>query len=35
MIEQVFEFIGNHFLLVGLFVALVFAFHGQRRQAGG
>jgi len=35
MIEQVYEFIGNHFLLVGLFIALVFAFLVNEGKRGG
>ncbi|MEJ6592914.1 MAG: rhodanese-like domain-containing protein [SAR86 cluster bacterium] len=35
MIDQVFEFISNHFLLIGLFVALVFAFVVNEGKRGG
>ena len=35
MIEQVFEFIGNHYLLIGLFAALVFAFMVNEGKRGG
>ncbi|NQV66112.1 MAG: rhodanese-like domain-containing protein [SAR86 cluster bacterium] len=33
--DQVFEFISNHFLLIGLFVALVFAFVVNEGKRGG
>ena len=35
MIDQVVEFISNHFLLIGLFVALVFAFVVNEGKRGG
>lgn len=35
MIEQLFEFIGNHFILVGLFIALLFAFLVNEGKQGG
>ncbi|MBD3649019.1 MAG: rhodanese-like domain-containing protein [Pseudomonadales bacterium] len=35
MIEQIFEFIGNHLILVGLFVALLFAFLVNEGKQGG
>jgi len=35
MIDQLFEFVGNHYLLVGLFVALVIAFLiNEGKQSG-
>lgn len=35
MIEQLFEFIGNHYILVGLFVALLVAFIINEGKQGG
>ena len=35
MIEKVFEFIGNHFALVGIFIALAIAFALNERKRGG
>lgn len=35
MIEQIFEFIGNHFLLAGLFIFLLIAFIINERKQGG
>lgn len=35
MIEQLFEFVGNHFILVGMFVALLFAFLVNEGKQGG
>ncbi len=35
MIEQLFEFIGNHYILVGMFVALLVAFLVNEGKRGG
>ena len=35
MIEQLFEFIGNHFILVSIFVFLVIAFFVNEGKQGG
>jgi rhodanese-related sulfurtransferase len=35
MIEKVFEFIGNHFALIGLFIALAIAFLVNEGKRGG
>ncbi|MBL4680898.1 MAG: rhodanese-like domain-containing protein [Pseudomonadales bacterium] len=35
MIEQLFEFIGNHLLLVGLFIVLLVAFFINEGRRGG
>ena len=35
MIEQIFEFIGNNFILAGIFVALVVAFVINEGKQGG
>lgn len=35
MIDQLFEFVGNHYLLVGLFVFLLIAFIINERRRGG
>ena len=35
MVEQIFEFIGNHFILVSIFVALLVAFVINEGKQGG
>ena len=35
MVEQIFEFIGNHYILVGVFVLLLAAFIINERRQGG
>ena len=35
MVEQIFEFISNHFILVGIFVALLVAFVINEGKQGG
>ena len=35
MIDQVFEFMGNHLALVGIFLALLFAFFVNEGKRGG